>query len=231
MACKFKQVTHCKRALISGPSFRKPRGKTPRNRCFRGKSGGRLAGTRILRERDFKPPPKPNAHWSTPWQTRPTRSRGLGPPTEKCLYIRVGPRPLVHRPTRGQTDPPHFRIPKQASGAAHGAGDGRSRVDIGRCEAQGGAPCPRRSPPATGPRGPLGPWPPGLAPWMAVQAPKPHPIRPQAGAAAKWGGYMPHPRDKTGLGGHNTPDWTHDSAPGWWRSWRLGVCGSGPGGF
>ena len=30
---------------------------------------------------------------------------------------------------------------------------------------------------------------------------------------------------------HNTPDWTHDSTTGWWRSWRLGVCGSGPGGF
>ena len=32
-------------------------------------------------------------------------------------------------------------------------------------------------------------------------------------------------------GAHNTPDWTHDSAPGWRRSWRLGVCGSGPGAF
>ena len=29
-------------------------------------------------------------------------------------------------------------------------------------------------------------------------------------------------------GAHNTPDWTHDSAAGWRRSWRLEVCGSAP---
>ena len=53
---------------------------------------------------------------------------------------------------------------------------------MGRCEAQGGAPRPPPQP--TGPRGPLGPCPARLAPWVAVQAPKPHPIRPQAWAAA-----------------------------------------------
>ena len=56
VACKFKQVTHCKRALISGPSFRKTRAKTPINRCFRGKPGGRLVGTRNLAGARFKPP-------------------------------------------------------------------------------------------------------------------------------------------------------------------------------
>ena len=29
-------------------------------------------------------------------------------------------------------------------------------------------------------------------------------------------------------GAHNTPDWTHDSAPGWRRSCGLGVRGSAP---
>ena len=85
-------------------------------------------------------------------------------------------------------------------------------VDIGRCEAQGGAPRPLPQP--TGPTGPLGPCPAGLAPWMAMQAPKPHPIRPQAGAAAMvsgcraWpsGGVICHTHAmKVGLGGHNTP--------------------------
>ena len=32
-------------------------------------------------------------------------------------------------------------------------------------------------------------------------------------------------------GAHNTPDSAHGSVTGWWRSWGLGVCGSGPGGF
>ena len=95
----------------------------------------------------------------------------------RCLYIR--PRPLVRRPTRGQTDETVLGFLSKASGAAHGAGDGRSRVDVGRCEAQGGA--PRPPPQHTGPRGPLGPCPAGSAPWMAMKALKPHRFGPRPG--------------------------------------------------
>ena len=45
---------------------------------------------------------------------------------------------------------------------------GRSRVDIGRCEAHG---APRPPPQPTGPKPPLGPCPARSAPWTAVQAP------------------------------------------------------------
>ena len=85
-----------------------------------------------------------------------------------CFYEL--PRPLVHRPTRDGSEHCHFRVPKQASGAAHGAGDGRSRVDIGRCEAQGGAPRPPPQP--TGPRGPLGPCTARLVPCRRPQHPR-----------------------------------------------------------
>ena len=50
------------------------------------------------------------------------------------------------------------------------AGDGRSRVDIGRCEAQGGAPRPPPQP--TGPRGPLGPCTARLVPCRRPQHPR-----------------------------------------------------------
>ena len=109
----------------------------------------------------------------------------------RCLYI--GPRPLVHRPTRGQTDPPRFRIPKQASGAAHGAGDGRSGVDIGRCEAQGGAPRPLPQP--TGPRGPLGPCSARLVPHRRPQHPRLDPRqRPRLAALMEAGGVRERPQ-------------------------------------
>ena len=65
-----------------------------------------------------------------------------------------------------------FVVPKQ--GTAHG--DGRSEVDIGRCEPRGGAPRPPPQP--TGPMGPLGSRPAHLAPRRAVQAPTPRPIQP-----------------------------------------------------
>ena len=55
-------------------------------------------------------------------------------------------------------------------------GDGRSEVDIGRCEPRGGAPRPPPQP--TGPMGPLGSRPAHLAPRRAVQAPTPRPIQP-----------------------------------------------------
>ena len=73
-------------------------------------------------------------------------------------------------------------------------------------------PGPGRSPPALW--GPLEPCPAGLVPWMAAQAPKPHPIRPQAGAVAMisgcraWpsGGVLRHTHaTKAGLGVYNTP--------------------------
>ena len=92
VACDSKQVTHCKQALILGPSFRKTRVKTPRNRCFRAGNPGV-----VWRERHLKPPPKPNAHWSTPWRTRPTGFRGLGTPKGKSLVPRSMDLPI--RPT------------------------------------------------------------------------------------------------------------------------------------
>ena len=46
-----------------------------------------------------------------------------------------------------QTEDPGLVIPKPAGDPAHmAAGDGRSRADIGRCEAQGGAPRPPPQP-------------------------------------------------------------------------------------
>ena len=73
-------------------------------------------------------------------------------------------------PARSQS---HLEFPSRPPAPPMAAGDGRSRVDIGQCEAQGGgAPGgPRRSPPALGVAGPLGPCPTHLAPWTAVQAP------------------------------------------------------------
>ena len=71
------------------------------------------------------------------------------------------------------------------------------------------APPPPRPPPQPiGPRPPLGPCTADLAPWAAVQAPKPHPIRPEAGAVAIWSAAAvrgqvgvfveaPHPRDQS----------------------------------
>ena len=103
-----------------------------------------------------------------------------------ALYI--VPRPLVHRPTRGHFDPNGFVVPKPAAAPPMAAGYGRSRVDIGRCEAQGGAPRPPPQP--TGPRGPLGPCPAHLAPWRAVQAPTMRPIRPLA-AQRLWSAATP----------------------------------------
>ena len=103
-----------------------------------------------------------------------------------------GPRPLVRRHTRGQKHPSHFRVPKQASGAAHGAGDGRSRVDIGRCEAQGGVPRPPPQP--TGPRGPLGPCPARLVPHRRPQHPRLDPRqRPRLAALMEAGGVRERP--------------------------------------
>ena len=77
-------------------------------------------------------------------------------------------------------------VPKPAAAPPMAAGYGRSRADIGRCEAQGGAPRPPPQP--TGPMGPLGSRPAHLAPWRAVQAPTPRPIRPPAGSAGLVGG-------------------------------------------
>ena len=105
----------------------------------------------------------------------------------------IGPRPLVHRPTRDGSEHCHFRVPKQASGAAHGAGDGRSRVDIGRCEAQGGAPRPPPQP--TGPRGPLGPCPARLVPHRRPQHPRLDPRqRPRLAALMGAGGVRERPQ-------------------------------------
>ena len=60
------------------------------------------------------------------------------------------------------------------------------------------------------------------------KAAPPGPRRSPPALGAPWG-HAPPVWCHTGA--HNTPDWTHDSAPGWRRSWRLGVCGSGPGAF
>ena len=109
---------------------------------------------------------------------------------------------------RGQTDPHGFVVPKPAAAPPMAAGYGRSRVDIGRCEAQGGA--PRPSPQPTGPRGPLGPCPAGLAPWLGGRAGAQTASDSAPGwggghgqrlpCVAKWGGYMPHPRDESRVG-------------------------------
>ena len=66
---------------------------------------------------------------------------------------------------------------------------------------------PPGPPQPTGPRGPLGPCPAGLAPGMAVQAPKPHPIRPLAGSA----GLVGSGSVRSYMGGHTPP-----TQPRWW---------------
>ena len=60
------------------------------------------------------------------------------------------------------------------------------------------------------------------------KAAPPAPHRGPPALGAPWG-HAPPVWCHTGA--HNTPDWTHDSAPGWRRSWGLGVCGSSPGAF
>jgi hypothetical protein len=118
---------------------------------------------------------------------------GAHQPYVEKRFLYIGPRPLVHRPTRDGSEHCHFRIPKQASGAAHGAGDGRSRVDIGRCEAQGGAPRPPPQP--TGPRGPLGPCPARLVPHRRPQHPRLDPRqRPRLAALMEAGGVRERPQ-------------------------------------
>ena len=120
------------------------------------------------------------------------KPRCLNNPTKsmfRALY--QGPPSQVPRPNRGHFNPNGFVVPKPAAAPPMAAGYGRSRVDIGRCEAQGGAPRPPPQP--TGPRGPLGPCPAHLAPWRAVQAPTTRPIRPLAALAAVVGGHLIRP--------------------------------------
>ena len=72
------------------------------------------------------------------------------------------------------------------------AGYGRSRVDIGRCEAQGGAPRPPPQP--TGPRGPLGPCSARLVPHRRPQHPRLDPRqRPRLAALMGAGGVREQP--------------------------------------
>ena len=57
------------------------------------------------------------------------------------------------------------------------------------------------------------------------KAAPPGPRRSPPALGVPWD-HAPPVRCRTGA--HDTPDWTHDSAPyapGWRRSWRLGVCG------
>ena len=108
----------------------------------------------------------------------------------RALY---GPPPSqVPRPNRGQTDTHGFVVPKPAAAPPMAAGYGRSRVDIGRCEAQGGAPRPPPRP--TGPRGPLGPCPARLVPHRRPQHPRLDPRqRPRLAALMEAGGVREQP--------------------------------------
>ena len=58
------------------------------------------------------------------------------------------------------------------------------------------------------------------------KAAPPGPHRGPPALGPPWGHAPPVWR---GIGAPNTPDSAHDSAPGWRRSWGLGVCGSAPG--